>query len=340
MVTCNHPLDMAKAIISVIRPASNPPCDPEMTSDIKALFVTDTNEHHAMDIPLKPPTPIWSNIFDYYDTNPDTAREYAVVDPSRRLGRRVKDAIQREGGARSTASIYEAATTFLKMPMQGEFDNLHLAPRMEFNNATSGVRITDIAMAPFCAHDCLHTHFRWGAFMTLPKYDLGFSGRRPYMVPGAPLVPLNQTVAIRLTSSHGFEYIAEAAGPITAGAWTVFYHHGSAYSLSVGSVLFRLAREDVWLHAAANTTAGGHCSGGPFRRGDLGGALPQRQLRRHVGHRGNQWASTRAMASRAVEKESAKWRSGRAFERTSSTGPSGRGGEMPHAFRDDERVAA
>src|SRR5580658_6282187 len=46
------------------------------------------------------------------------------------------------------------------------------------------------------------------------------------------------------------------------------------------------------------------------------------------------------MASRAVMKESSKWRSCRALERVTRTGPSSRGGEMPQAFAEDEGIAA
>ena len=48
----------------------------------------------------------------------------------------------------------------------------------------------------------------------------------------------------------------------------------------------------------------------------------------------------RAIASRMVAKLSAKCRSGRARLRVVFQRPSGRGGEMPHTFGDDERVAA
>src|SRR5258708_15041958 len=46
------------------------------------------------------------------------------------------------------------------------------------------------------------------------------------------------------------------------------------------------------------------------------------------------------MARRMVMNESTKWSSGRAEVRCSLIGPSLRGGKMPHAFRDNERVAA
>jgi hypothetical protein len=60
-----------------------------------------------------------------------------------------------------------------------------------------------------------------------------------------------------------------------------------------------------------------------------------------VGHRGSQVAITRAMASRAVMKLSWKWRSGLERLRVGLSRPSGRGGgETPHTFSNDERVAA
>src|SRR5262245_6866132 len=46
------------------------------------------------------------------------------------------------------------------------------------------------------------------------------------------------------------------------------------------------------------------------------------------------------MANRIVMNESWKCRSGRARDRVIATGPSTRGGEMPHAFGNNERVAA
>ena len=60
----------------------------------------------------------------------------------------------------------------------------------------------------------------------------------------------------------------------------------------------------------------------------------------HSGHRGSQVASRRAMAMRAVMKESWKWRSGRERDLVFFQPPSGRGGKAPHTFGDDERVAA
>src|SRR2546426_11598616 len=59
-----------------------------------------------------------------------------------------------------------------------------------------------------------------------------------------------------------------------------------------------------------------------------------------TGQRGSHLAMTRAIAIRALMKLSGKWRSGRERLRLGLRRPSGRGGETPHAFRNDERVAA
>jgi hypothetical protein len=45
------------------------------------------------------------------------------------------------------------------------------------------------------------------------------------------------------------------------------------------------------------------------------------------------------MASRTVMKLSWKWRSGLELLRVGFIRPSGRGGKIPHAFGDDERIA-
>ena len=105
--------------------------------------------------------------------------------------------------------IYESSSDFDKLAGQGAYDNLHLAPRMKFTSkVATGPTIPDIVMAPFCINDCFNTHTRWGTLNGgLPESNQGFSGRVPYQVSGAPLVPGNQTVWISLTktgSTTGF----------------------------------------------------------------------------------------------------------------------------------------
>jgi hypothetical protein len=250
MVTCNQPLVRVETRIAVERPpASTMPSDPDMQSAIGGILVEDTNGNHAS-IP-GPPLPLWSNFFDYYDLSPPPGIEFTVVDPARSTTRDVTGAIQRErssmGGLGTRTNIYEPVTTFKKLPGQGDYDNLHLAPKMKFTDPSVGVTIPNIAMAPFCVHDCFHTHFRWGTLGgSMPVQALGFDGRMPYAKAGAPLVPDNQTVFLKLTSPNSFEYRAVQQAPIHPASWSVFYHHGSAYALALeGTHTIQLARFGV-----------------------------------------------------------------------------------------------
>jgi hypothetical protein len=252
MVNSTRGLAAVETTLAVDRPAKSAmKHDPEMMDDIKPLFVTDTNEEHdlfnVLSLSAIPPAlPLWSNFFDYWDTDPPQGTEFEMVAPSRSSKRTVSGAIQRERNPlplRSFgAGIYESSSDFKKFPSQGAYDNLHIAPRMQFVSNRGNPTISPIAMAPFCIHDCFHTHVRWGnpggAFPGMPISTKGFRGRIPYQDEAAVLVPASQQVFIKLTSSGsavGFEYRAIQTGSILPSTWTVFYHHGSAYALEVSS---------------------------------------------------------------------------------------------------------
>jgi hypothetical protein len=218
-------------------------------------------------------------MFDYVVTNPfdkiglidqddrdaSGANWMTVVDPTKKL-RTIVGKIKRETQTH-IPNLVDVAD-FTKLDMQGEFDNLHLAPGMIYDPLI-GPKETFIKMAPFCVHDCFHTHFRWGNFLktvtNLPRSNKGFVGRLPYggtfpknwKLPGGgdlpddqkdssatgdgkPLVPNDQTVKIGLTGSSTVRYFAKTApgfgsGSVKAGTWTVFNHHGSAYALGIWS---------------------------------------------------------------------------------------------------------
>jgi len=245
MVMANAPLDAVEADIRVSRPAQTP--HPEMDGeamgqDIRASFFTDNNAGSGL--PLR-----WPDFFSYYLIDPPPG-SYVAVDPAR-PARRITGAVEACGtkfhaltAAPEGMLLPDAAmetkphdVPFDKVAGQGEFDNVHIAPRMI---APENVRaehpgepsLASIAMAPFCVHDCLHTHWRWGTG-TDAKHVRGWSGTQPYATPGAPLVPPNQKITMELTSPHAFRYHAEVKAPIPAGQWQVIYHHGSAYALEV-----------------------------------------------------------------------------------------------------------
>lgn len=248
--------------------------DPEMGSEIKALLVTDSNKNHSVTrfvaATEELPVPVTSNIFDYYELDPFhrfrnraprrlSAAERERIDPEelrkldasavedhpeQRVGevtladsrhrrpRTLPNCVRRDGG--DLESIRKA-------PRQGQFDNLHLAPRMrlEFVDRTtdppSEVLLEDIAMVFVCLHDCVHMHVRWAGWAS-EKILAGFDGDRPYARAGAPAVPENQTVFASFPTQHSMVYRA-LASECPGGSWTVFCHHGAGYAVDAWPTL-------------------------------------------------------------------------------------------------------
>ena len=137
----------------------------------------------------------------------------------------------------------------VKLPRQGAFDNMHVAPRMRMSpnaNILRGLRTEDIAMAPFCVHDCLHMHFRWGMAGSA-KWSRGFNDKyEPYSVDGATLVPHDQKVIVTCLSPSSFVYEGRVDAKVPAGRTTTFFHHGMSYANEVwSSVKVGMARASV-----------------------------------------------------------------------------------------------
>jgi hypothetical protein len=138
-----------------------------------------------------------------------------------------------------------------KLARQGEFDSVHIAPKMIASPSVVekhphlAETLRNIAMAPFCIHDCLHTHWRWYDGFRPKKWTAGWSGTAenpgdPYAEPNAPQVPPNQQVRMTLIGQcgtpQGYKYDAVARNP-QAGKWQVIFHHGAAYALDTSAFL-------------------------------------------------------------------------------------------------------
>ncbi len=246
--------------------------DAEMEDTIKALVVSDANHNHTATafIPglAEFPVPVTDNIFDYYVTDPDQVfgkdkkEKPARLDSAERkaLGDDAKhheDHLAQEDGEVTLADArFKGARTLKscvardggdweniqKEPRQGQFDNVHLAPRMKLSfvevsgvgtvdHAVNHVNLTDITMVFVCLHDCLHMHVRWGLFAT-NKSACGFANGRPYSKPGAPTVPENQTVFASFPNGHTLNYRAHAES-VPSRRWQVFCHHGAAYPIEI-----------------------------------------------------------------------------------------------------------
>jgi hypothetical protein len=222
---------------------------PDMNTPIGCGLFSDRNDSptslnvFGFNISPLPPPPMWDGIFDYYEMDP-RGQTFVAVDPTTKA-RSIVGAVEAldlaigDGSAKSYSP-----RTVRKVPGQAGFDNLHVAVTMKaFDNIKKALgykgppySLEKIFMAPFCEHDCVHTHWRWGQSNTATQ-SLGWSGETPYAKAGAPLVPPNQTVRVRIISPFAFNYTAQADnanGPIAAGRWTIINHHGSAYAVSVG----------------------------------------------------------------------------------------------------------
>jgi hypothetical protein len=217
--------------------------DPTMDSEVIALVTADANQDHVPIVPDDKHIPYWQDFFEYYDTDPATtfaAREpepfdhilqrtgeVTMVDARHRQKRVIEKCVFRLGFGLSPDR--RVIGDSVKSPGQGQFDNVHLAPRMRLDFVQGGERVSleDIAMAPFCIHDCLHMHARWSA-MHRDKHLLGFDGFRPFAQAGAPAVPPNQTVFASFPDRRTLRYRA-VADAVDAGEWQCFLHHGFAY---------------------------------------------------------------------------------------------------------------
>ena len=243
--------------------------DPEMGTEHHALVVCDTNTAN-MPVPFAEfdkikdrPIPYNDIIYDYFCEDPavefkdrDPAGAFDEPDheypdypgdhPLQKTGeitmsdnrfpasRRIPKAVRRT----SLKPIQPGPgfVPIIKFPRQGQFDNVHLAPRMKTTFATDkgDMTIDEIMMLFVCLHDCVHTHVRWGGFSgkTAEKIIRGWRNGLPFQEAGVPAVPENQVVFVKFPTAHSWRYRAVAQG-VPMGKWQVFFHHGSAYAIDV-----------------------------------------------------------------------------------------------------------
>jgi len=232
---------------------------------ISSVLIADANDRSFRDLamPIPAPLPFWSNLFGYYVSNGHAAvgnDSMKVVRTDRRERRERDDLVRRD----IVLSVNPFDYSWLKKEArQGELDNIHMAPSMRIVGVThvqiGGGRAVDIRdpavqkrlcmdevyMAPFCAHDCLHTHWRWGTELTV-KTSLGWGATGPYTTAGSPMVPLNQDVRLWLRAANLSTYHVTTGRPdgsaddIPAAEWQVMMHHGSAYAVFVTGPLLSM----------------------------------------------------------------------------------------------------
>ena len=267
MVRSTIPMTKVVAGIYFERPAKttiegNLPCGcGEMNADIDTLLVADNNKDNVSKRFQSAAPPTWDQIFGY--SLPSAATNLRGV--------RAKVA-KRSKHAPSRSTVIEGAVIRMgdidnnkveRVTGQGAFDNFHMAPSMKLPKTRSASTIDgdsissdnilrtdltesdrsswhfdDVRMAPFCAHDCFHMHWRW-LNMWPDAFLCGYDGHVPNCLPGAPMVPENQDVFLEVLSPIQVLYEVEA-GLFPSGAWMdpdrwqVICHHGAAYALDAG----------------------------------------------------------------------------------------------------------
>lgn len=269
MVKANVALSRIDTAVKYRRPATTHVCDGPLehsgcsssTDQIHALLTADSNYNPPG--PNQAYMPFWGGTFAY--VLPDAANSRVAVGGQRIRGNPVRMVERYPGrgnrtiraGDRWLHTTGQRVREVIKVPGQGSFDNLHLAPTLRLDAAqvslsalaisnTAGdvidalrtsrqavdrrrLRLDDIVMAPFCDHDCLHTHWRWSSQVS-DRFVRGWGTYAPHSVPGAPMVPRNQELNLIVHDRHQVTFEGNAAGNIPALEWQPFMHFGSAYA--------------------------------------------------------------------------------------------------------------
>jgi len=241
---------------------------------ISSLLVADTNYDDSY-LP-GPKLPFWPNFFShalvdpFEDFGPTSFHVVRTDRPDRRESN--------EGWVVRDVVGAPPKRTFKKVSRQGELDNIHVAPRLRLKRikhisfpsrnptpAGDGIpypvdpkamHFDEIAMAPFCAHDCLHLHWRWSEGIDV-THTFGWDGGLPYQKSGAPMVPENQDVWLRFRSEHALTYHVvagtdDAPGHMYPHEWQVFMHHGFGMAVAITGMI------EMFLAQCAFATLGGN----------------------------------------------------------------------------------
>lgn len=183
--------------------------------------------------------PKWPNFFSYYSYD-DRKRHHVVK--STALRERT-DSSNLMVFVDSTVTHYEYSTV-MKVPRQGAFDNLHIAPamiapevirkkRQAVNPDGAWNTLDMIFMAPICQHDCLHMHWRWGAAYSEAKHLKGWDANGAYQKMGAPMIPLNQDLYIVFPQNREMHYTVEISKNADPMRWQVMMDHGAGYMVGL-----------------------------------------------------------------------------------------------------------
>lgn len=286
MIMANKPMQEVGGAVTIARPSTSSMQNMGgMNAEIESGLYRDNNDPLGGWVGY--PLPLWNNLFD--DFHPSwTSPAYTMVRPNISADT-ISDAVKVTSvNRRILGGKYFSSSNrdVRRVARQGAFDNIHLAPtHTNAPGATTFTGLNKIYMAPFCEHDCLHTHWRWGEYNG-KRHQHGWEATSlawaptatnrtpgaPNKVPGAPMVPDNQTINVVPVNVHEFRYEATAKGhsaarpglPIPAGSWTFIFHHGSAYSLKLLDGVLAPSYAKLWpfIYSPTWPTGGGLTNSG------------------------------------------------------------------------------
>lgn len=163
--------------------------------------------------------PFWCFLFDYAHTEIRGAFEIdAVVHP-----RSARNAMPFSvSWPPATTSFIpgmgvSGVLTCIRHEGQGEFDNVHIHPYVGFDDPSGSAATFQsghaMVEAPTAADEAIHLHWRWGEFVPSTAVDpasdpakyRGYSnnaaGNQPNVEDGAPLIPANHSLRVRVDAS-------------------------------------------------------------------------------------------------------------------------------------------
>jgi len=204
----------------------------------------------------------WADMFGYYNLKPKPGQDFKMVDTSRKNIRNIENIRKKlfhDPFPNPIPPGTYLTTNLVKYPRQGDYDNLHIAPLMNFSTF----------MAPICQHNCLHMHVRWGAtveeifqfknlayeshnkirsvFKAFKILEEEFEESRltskhwfrgwsedygPYQEWGLPLVPPDQDIILHMID-RGYIYKAIITNSARTHHWQIIFHHGTYYALAL-----------------------------------------------------------------------------------------------------------
>lgn len=243
-------------------------------ADVGTILVADSNYEWFKSGPIGPDLlylPLWGGLFAYYLVDPHRA----VGDDAKALKGKPMRVVDRSKSARTIDKVGtrllgifgQKITEVHKVVRQGQFDNIHVAPRLRqdapevYLQKKGGedigpagmivdvdpefMKTDEIVMAPFCSHDCFHMHWRWSTAAN-NTWTLGFDDAGPHRAVGAPMIPTSRDLDLTSWGPNVYT-LTEHAMPTSSPAdddsksigplqWQTLFYPGAGYAQGIAEL--------------------------------------------------------------------------------------------------------